>query len=71
MKLAILRALIVLIPSYTVAYLTEQMVWTIPTMVAAGFFAAAVSDTANDTRNHVDGDGDADGSDGHEHGDGE
>ncbi len=44
MKLAILRALVVLIPSYTAAYLTGQMVWTIPTMVAAGFFAAALGD---------------------------
>ena len=32
----------VLVPSYTAAYLTGQMVWTIPTMVAAGFFAAAI-----------------------------
>ena len=62
MKLALIRAAIVLLPSYSVAYLTEQMVWTIPTMVAAGFLAAAISGTTDDARNHVDdGEGDTDG----------
>ena len=33
MRRAILRALVVLVPSYAMAYLTGEMVWTIPTMV--------------------------------------
>ena len=57
MKLAILRAMVVLIPSYTAAYLTGQMVWTIPTMVAAGFFAAAIGDRKKSTE-MVDQEGD-------------
>ncbi len=42
-KEAALKASIVLIPSYTAAYLTEQMVWVVPTLAAAGFFAGTIS----------------------------
>lgn len=37
--------MIVLVPSYTVAYLTEKMVYTIPTLAAATFIAAALKPT--------------------------
>ena len=53
LKLATLKAAIVLVPSYTAAYLTEKMVWVVPTLVAAGFFAASI-----DLRTRVDADHD-------------
>ena len=53
LKLATLKAAIVLVPSYTAAHLTEQMVWVVPTLVAAGFFAASI-----DLRTRVDADHD-------------
>ena len=42
LKLAALKAAIVLIPAYTAAYFTGKMVWVVPTLVAAGFFAAGI-----------------------------
>ena len=58
LKPATLKAAIVLVPSYTAAYLTEQMVWVVPALVAAGFFAASI-----DLRTRVDEDGDHDAGD--------
>ena len=55
-RLAILRALVILVPSYTMAYLTGEMVWTIPTMVGAGILAAAFSDPKRVTDEGDDGD---------------
>ena len=31
-----------LVPSYTAAYLTDKMVWVVPTLVASGFLAASI-----------------------------
>lgn len=42
-KEASIKALIVLVPTYSAAYLTEKMVWVVPTLAAAGFFAGTVS----------------------------
>jgi|TARA_B100000214_G_scaffold140017_1_gene100024 hypothetical protein len=42
LKIAGLQAVIVLAPTYTVAYLTEQMVYTIPMLAASSFVAAAL-----------------------------
>ncbi len=42
-KEATIKALIVLVPTYSAAYLTEKMVWVVPTLAAAGFFAGTVS----------------------------
>lgn len=41
-KVAIVQGLIVLIPTYTVAYYTDKMVWTIPMLAAMGFIAASI-----------------------------
>ena len=41
-KLALVQALIVLIPTYAVAYSTQAMVYTIPMLAATSFIAAAV-----------------------------
>jgi hypothetical protein len=57
-KTAMLRASTVLIPSYTAAYLTGQMVYVVPTLAAAGFFAASIGGDAPSTRNNIDNEGD-------------
>ncbi len=43
LKEAAIKAMIVLIPTYTMAFLTEKMVWVVPTLAAAGFFAGTIS----------------------------
>lgn len=57
-KLALTRAAIVLIPSYSVAYLTDKMVYVVPTLAAASFFAASLSLQNEKTARRVDEDGD-------------
>ena len=42
-KEASIKALIVLVPTYSMAYFTEKMVWVVPTLAAAGFFAGTIS----------------------------
>ena len=44
-KLAMLKGAIVLVPSYAMAFMTGQMVWTIPTMTAAALIATTLSST--------------------------
>lgn len=44
LKLALIKAAIVLGPPYTAAWLTGQMVYVVPTLAAAGFLAAAVGE---------------------------
>ena len=39
----ILQGIIVLVPTYTVAYLTDKMVYTIPMLAAASFVAASLN----------------------------
>lgn len=61
--LACLRAVVILVPSYTAAWLSGEMVWTIPTLAAAASLAAAIR-PMNDSVRRVDddgGDGDGDG----------
>jgi|TARA_A100001015_G_C14971761_1_gene705469 hypothetical protein len=56
---AITKALIVLVPTYTVAYLTEMMVYTIPMLAASSIFATTVFDKNKDEL-RVDEDGSPD-----------
>lgn len=66
LKDAALKAAVVLIPSYSAAFLTEKMVYVVPTLAAAGFFASSISLDSRATSQRVDGDGgdgDADGPD--------
>ncbi len=58
LRRALLKVVIVLAPSYSAAYLTGEMVWVVPTLVASGFLAASigVSDRVI-TRVDEDGDG--------------
>ena len=59
LRRALLKAAIVLVPTYTAAYLTGEMVWVVPTPAAAAFFAASIgSDPHLTTRVDEDGDGD-------------
>ena len=59
-KEATLKALIVLVPTYTMAYFTGQMVWVVPTLAACGFFAGTISFDDRTTTQRVDEDSDAD-----------
>lgn len=54
LKIAILKASIVLVPSYTAAYFTDKMVWVVPTLAASSFFAATIGMTESDVRRRVD-----------------
>ena len=62
----LLRALVILVPSYTAAYLTGEMVYTVPTLAASATIAASIKQSApDDTQQRVDEDG------GHGDGDGD
>ena len=54
MKKALIKALIVLVPTYIVAYLTNKMVYVVPMLAAASFVAASVG--SNNTQKRIDGD---------------
>ena len=55
MFLMFIKVAIVLVPSYTAVYLTDKMVYVVPTL-AAGFFAANVDLVAKKTIRRVDDD---------------
>lgn len=58
-KLALARVAVILTPSWTAAWLTGEMVWTIPTLAAAASVAAAIKDTgAGGVVERTDADGD-------------
>ena len=42
-KIGLIQAVIVLVPTYLVAYMTDKMVYTIPMLAAASFVAASFS----------------------------
>ncbi len=49
-KIGLIQAVIVLVPTYFVAYMTDKMVYTIPMLAAASFVAASFSkDTTTKT----------------------
>ena len=52
LKKAIVRGLVVLIPTYGVAYLTDKMVYVVPMLAACGFIAASLFE--DDTKKRVD-----------------
>ena len=59
-RLALAKAAIVLGPSYSAAWLTDKMVYVVPTLAAASFFAATIVLDDQAIRRNVD---DADGQD--------
>jgi len=54
LKQGFLQAIIVLAPTYLVAYFTDKMVYTIPMLAASSFIAASIS--SRDTKLKVDDD---------------
>ena len=54
MKTALIKALIVLIPTYITAYLTNKMVYVVPMLAAASFVAASVG--SDNSQKRIDGD---------------
>jgi|TARA_R110000744_G_scaffold187704_1_gene307101 hypothetical protein len=57
-KDGLLKATIVLVPTYTTAYLTDKMIYVIPMLAAASFIAASL--TSSDTNRRVEEDGNQD-----------
>ena len=55
MKDGILKALIVLIPTYITAYLTDKMIYVIPMLAAASFIAASIGNEKLERRVEEDG----------------
>ena len=55
-SLACARVAIMLIPSYTAAALTGEMVWTIPTLAAASALAASLKRPEDPTKTVDEGD---------------
>lgn len=64
LRLAAAKAAIVLVPSYSAAWLTDKMVYVVPTLAAAGIIAAQISfESDTQRRTDDDGDGDSEGDD--------
>lgn len=59
-RAALTKALIVLLPSYLVAFLTDKMVYVVPTLAAASFFAASLTFGSREAGRSVDDDGEQD-----------
>ena len=57
-KDGLLKATIVLVPTYVTAYLTDKMIYVIPMLAAASFIAASL--TSSDTNRRVEEDGNQD-----------
>jgi len=53
-KISIVKAVIVLIPSYSAAFITDKMIYVVPTLVAASFFAASINSTSELSSRRVD-----------------
>lgn len=60
LKVAIIKAAVVLIPSYSAAYLTDKMIYVVPTLAAASFFAASLNLQQLQTSRRVDDDSEDD-----------
>ena len=67
LKKALIRGIVVLIPTYAVAYTTDKMVYVVPMLAAMGFVAASLfedetkkridTDTADGYKDYKDHDG--------------
>ena len=58
----IVRVLVMLVPTYSVAYLSEAMIYTMPMLAVCTLIAANLYDE-EETENRVDEDGSPDGGD--------
>ena len=54
-KVGFIQGMIVLIPAYIMAFLTDKMVWTIPMLAASSFIASSIRKES--TERKVDEDG--------------
>jgi len=54
-KIALVQGLIVLVPTYIMAFLTDKMVWTIPMLAAASFVAASIKKDLTERKIDEDG----------------
>ena len=63
-KNLIKKVLIIAIPTYTIAILTDAMVYTMPMLAITTIIATSISQDDKDIENRVDEDGDSDGDDG-------
>ena len=54
-RIALLQGLIVLTPTYAVAFFTEKMVYTIPMLAAASFVAASLKGEGHERKVEEDG----------------
>ena len=52
-----IQAVVVLVPTYAIAYLTDKMVYTIPMLAAMSFVAARIGKAHEDDRRKTDEDG--------------
>ncbi len=55
MNKGIIKAIIVLVPTYITAYLTDKMVYVIPMLAAASFVAASIDGQKVERRVEEDG----------------
>ena len=55
MKEGLLKAIIVLVPTYITAYLTDKMIYVIPMLAAASFVAASIDSNKVERRVEEDG----------------
>ena len=58
------KVLIVAIPTYLTAFLTEAMVYTMPTLAITTLLATSLYKDSQEVENRIDEDGDGDGDDG-------
>ena len=61
-KLSLVQAVIVLIPTYITAYISDKMIYVIPMLAACSFIAASLSPSRLERRVEEDGYRKADGS---------
>ena len=67
-KNLIKKVLIIAIPTYVIAILTNAMVYTMPMLAITTIIATSISQDDKDIENRVDEDGDSDGDDGEDGG---
>ncbi|MDE4141778.1 MULTISPECIES: hypothetical protein [Rhodobacterales] len=53
-KSAAMKAAVVLVPSYLAAFLSDKMVWVVPTLAASSFFAATIGVKSEDAARNVE-----------------
>ena len=55
LSIGLVKAAVVLVPTYITAYLTDKMVYVIPMLAAASFIAASITNDKHERRVEEDG----------------